>query len=92
MFLVNLVQKLQEKSSLKYQIMCCLKCFALKSLLQKKEECVLKFDKIVEIMNKKGHLSGEEGDDGKHQFDNSIDNIAKENFELFSGFNWERTP
>ena len=39
-------------------------------------------------MDKKGHLSGEEGDDGKHQFDNFIDNIAKENFELFSGFSW----
>ena len=38
-------------------------------------------------MDEKGYLSAK-GDDGKHQFDDVIDTIAKENFELFSGFNW----
>lgn len=38
-------------------------------------------------MDKKGHFSAK-GDDGKHQFDDFMDNIAKENFELLSGFNW----
>ena len=78
-------KELQEKSPLNYQIVCCSKCFALKTLVLKKEECVVKFDKIVEMMDEKGHLSGK-GDDGKHQFDDFIDNIAKENFELLSGF------
>ena len=81
------MQKFQEKSPLKYQIVCCSKCFALKTLVLKKEECVAKFDKIVEIMDKKGQLSVK-GDDGKHQFDDFIYNIAKENFELLSGFDW----
>ena len=80
------MQKLQEKSPLNYQIAHYSKCFALKTLVLKKGECVVKFDKIVEIMDEKGHLSAK-GDDGKHQFDDFIDSLAKENFELLSGFN-----
>ena len=41
-------------------------------------------------MYKKGHLSAKEGDSVKYQFDDFIDNIAEKNFELFSGFYWER--
>ena len=72
---MNLTQKFQEKSPLKYQIVYCSKCFGLKTLVLKKEECVVKFDEIVEIMDKKGQLSVK-GDDGKHQFDDFIYNIA----------------
>ena len=45
---------------------------------------------VNSLMYKKGHLSAKEGDSAKYQFDDFIDNIAEKNFELFSGFYWER--
>ena len=72
-FLLRMVQKLQEKSPLKYQIVCYLNCFVPKAMIENKEECVVKFDKIVELMHEKGHLSAKEGDDAKYQFDDFID-------------------
>ena len=57
-------------------------------MIENKEECVVKFDKIVELMHEKGHLSAKEGGDTKYQFDDYIDNIAQKNFELLSGFDW----
>ena len=43
----------------------CLNCFVSKSLIQNREECADKFDKIVEIMHTKGHLATKEGEDDK---------------------------
>ena len=57
-------------------------------MTENKEECVVKFVIIVELMHKKGYLSAKEGDDGKYQFDDFIANIAQKNFELLSGFDW----
>ena len=62
----------------------CLNFFVPKALVQKKE-CVAKFNKIVEIVHKKGHLLAKEGNYTK-QVDAFIDSIAKENFELLSEF------
>ena len=87
-FLLRIVQKLQEKSPLKYQIVRCLNCFVPKAMIENKEECVIRFNKIVELMHEKGHWSAKEGEDAKYQFDDLIDNMAQKNFELFSGFDW----
>ena len=57
-------------------------------MIENKEECVVKFDRIVRLKHKKGHLSAKESDNAKYQFDDFIDNIAQKNFELFSGFDW----
>lgn len=54
------------------------------ALVQKKE-CVANFNKIVEILHKKGHLLAKEGNYTK-QVDAFIDSITKENFELLSEF------
>ena len=85
-FLLRMVQKLQEKTPLKDQIVRCLNCFIPKAMIENKEECVVKFDKIIELIQEKGHLSAKEGDDAKYQFDDF--NIAQKNFELFYGFDW----
>ena len=87
-FLLRIVQKFQEKSPLKYQIFCCLNCFDPKAMIENKVECVVKFDKIIELMHKKGHLSAKEVDDAKYQFDDFINNVAQKNFEFFSEFDW----
>ena len=84
-FLLRMVEKLQEKSPLKYQIVPCLNCFVSEAMIEKKE-CVFKFDKIVESMHEKGHLSAKGSGNTKHQFNDFIDNIAQKNFNLFSGF------
>ena len=47
-------------------------------MIENKEKCVVKFDKMVVLMHEKGHLSAKESDDAKHQFDDFIDNIAQE--------------
>ena len=57
-------------------------------LIENKEECVVKFDKIVELIHEKGHLFAKECGDAKYQFNDFIDNIAQKNFELFAGFDW----
>ena len=79
-FLLRVVQKLKEKSPLKYQIVLCLNCFVPKAMIEDKEECVVKFDKIVDLMHRKGHLSAKEGDDAKYQFDDFIDKYSSEEF------------
>ena len=43
-FLLRMVQKLQQKSPLKYQIVRCLNCFVPKAMIESKEECVVKCD------------------------------------------------
>lgn len=62
----------------------CLNFFVPEALVQKKE-CVTNFNKIVEILHKKGHLLAKEGNYTK-QVDAFIDSITKENFELLSEF------
>ena len=88
-FLLKMVQKLQEKSPLKYQIVRCLNCFVPKAMSENKEERVVKFDETVDLMHEKEHLSAKEGDDAKYQFDDFIDNIAQKNFK-FLGLTGER--
>ena len=58
-------------------------------MTENKEECVIKFDKVGELMHERSwHLSAKEVDDSKYQFDDFINNIAQKNLELFCGFDW----
>ena len=52
-FLLRMVQTFQEKSPLKYQIFHCLNCFVPKAMTENKEECVIKFDKVGELMHER---------------------------------------
>ena len=43
-----MISHLEERSPLKYQIVCCRSCTAPTNLINEKDELILKFSKIVE--------------------------------------------
>ena len=59
-------------------------------MIENREECVVKFDKIVELIHKKGHLSAKEGDNAKYQFNDFVDNISLNNLSCSLGLTGER--
>ena len=82
-----MISKLQEKSPLKYQINCCMSCIPPTNLINKKDECILKFSKIVEKLCQRKLLPSKEADDSKLQFGKFIDNVMKCNSDRFLSFN-----
>ena len=85
--LSRMISKLQERSLLKYQIVCYMSCIAPTNLINEKDECILKFSKIVEKLYQRKLLSSKEADDSKWQFEEFIDNIVKRNLDKFLSFN-----
>ena len=47
----RMISKLQERNPLKYQIVRCMSCIAPTKLINEKDECILKFSKIVEKLS-----------------------------------------
>ena len=63
--LSRMISKLQEGSPLKYQIVCCMSCIAQMNLIHKRDECILKFSKIVEKLYQRKLFPSKEADDLK---------------------------
>ena len=82
-----MISKLQERSLLKYQIVCCMSCIAPTNLINEKDECILKFSKIVEKLYQRKLLPSKEADDSKLQFEDFLDNVVKCNSDKFLSFN-----
>ena len=62
-------------------------CIALTNLINEKDECILKFSKIVEKLYQRKLLPPKEVNDSKLQFGEFIDNVAKRNSDKFLSFN-----
>ena len=62
-------------------------CTAPTNLINEKDECILKFSKIVEKLYQRKLLSSKEADDSKLQFEEFIDNVVKCNSDTFLSFN-----
>ena len=60
---------------------------ALTNLINEKDECILKFSKIVEKLYQRKLLPSKEVNDSKLQFGEFIDNVAKCNSDKFLSFN-----
>ena len=60
--LSRMISKLQEGSPLKYQIVCCMSCIAQMNLIHKRDECILKFSKIVEKLYQRKLFPSKEAD------------------------------
>ena len=84
--LSRMISKLQERSPLKYQIVRCTSFIAPTNLINEKDECILKFSKIVEQLCQRKLLPSKEADDSKLQFEEFIDNVVNccEKFLSFS--------
>ena len=76
-----MISKCQERSPLKYQIVCCMPCIAPTNLINKKDECNLEFSKIVEKLYQRKLLPSKEADDSKLQFKEFIDNVVKSSLD-----------
>ena len=81
-----MISKLEEKSRLKYQIVRCMSCVAPTNLINKKNECILKFSKTVEKLYQRKLSSSEEAGGSKLQFKEFIDNVPC-NSNKFLSFN-----
>ena len=57
------------------------------NLINEKDECILKFSKIVEKLYQRKLLPSKEADDSKLQFEEFIDNVVKCNSDKFFSFN-----
>ena len=58
-------------------------CITLTNLINEKNECILKFSKIVEKLYQRKLLASKEADDSKLQFEEFIDNVARCNSDKF---------
>ena len=85
-FLQSMVRKLQERSPLKYLIVRCMSCLSPENIVNKKEACVLKFEKLVDKLYNHKYLTAKESDDAKIQYTEFLDSIAKINVVEFSNF------
>ena len=85
--LSRMISKFQERSPLKYQIVCCMSCLAPTNLINEKDECILKFSKIVEKLYHRKLLPSKEADDSKLQFEEFIGNAVKYNSDKLLSFN-----
>ena len=81
--LSRMISKLQVRSPLKYQIVRCMSCIVPTNLINKKDECILKFSKIVEKLYQRKLLPSKEADDSKLQFEEFIENVLKSNSNKF---------
>ena len=82
-----MISKLEEKSRLKYQIVRCMPCIAPTNLINKKDECILKFFKTVEKLYQRKLSSSKEIDGSKLQFKEFIDNVVRCSSDTFLSFN-----
>lgn len=84
--LVKMIEKLQERSPMKYQIVRCMTSLVPKNLVSNEEECVLKFGKMVDKMFAKKHLSAKEADEAKCQCDDFLADIVRIHKDEFTSF------
>ena len=83
---VDILIGLQERSPLKYSILRNASAISSVNMVSKKEECVLKFQGLVDIMFRRKRLSVKSADNCKQQYDEFLEDVQfkhKENFLKF---------
>ena len=72
----NCILKLQERSPLKYLIVCCSSCLVPRSIVNESEGVILQFNKVVDKLFKHQQLNNKEADEAKLQFEEFVTNYV----------------
>ena len=87
---VDILIVLQERSPLKYSIVRSASAISPVNMVSKKEECVLKFQGLVDVLLKKmkKRLSAKSADNCKQQYDEFLEDVQFKHKENFLKFNY----
>ena len=88
---VDILIGLQERSPFKYSIVRNASAISSVKMVIKKDECVLKFQGLVDALFRKKRLSAKSVDNCKRQYDEFLENVQfkhKENFLKFNYLNY----
>ena len=85
---VNILIGLQERSPLKYSIVRNASAISPVDMVSEKEECVLKFQCLVDVLFRKKRLSAKSADNCKQQDDEFLEDVQFKHKENFLKFNY----
>ena len=85
---VDILIVLQERSPLKYSIVRNASAISPVIMVCKKEECVLKFQGLVDVLFRKKRLSAKSTDNCKQQYDELFEDVQFKHKENFLKFNY----
>ena len=88
--LIGMVQKLQERSPLKYCLVRSAAAFDPIVMVESKSNASNLFGGIVDAMYEQNRLTCNEGDNAKAQFDDFLATVVRTNVEHFSNFDFSR--
>ena len=83
----TIVLKLQERSPLKYLIVCCSSSLVPLSIVNESEGVILQFNKVVDKLFKHQQLNNKEADEAKLQFEEFVTNYVPRHSDKFNSFN-----
>ena len=85
---VDILTGLQERSPLKYSIVRNASAMSPVNMASKKEECVLKFQGLVDALYRKKRLHAKSADSCKQQYNEFLDDVQFKHKEKFHQFNY----
>ena len=88
---VVLLQKLQEKSPLKYAVVRNASSLSPKNMIQMKTKSISRFEKLVERLSKLNWITTDESDDAKLQYEKFINTECTKHMDKFESFDRNTT-
>ena len=86
--LVAIVSKLQERSPLKYLVVRCASCIAPLNMVLNKDECSVKFTKLIDKPYSCKWISSSVGDEAKKEYDVFLDTAQHEHKDAYLSFSF----
>ena len=87
--LVAIVRKLQERSPLKYLVVRCASCIAPLNMVRNKDECSVKFTKLIDKLYSCKWISSSVGDEAKKEYV-FLDTAQHEHKDAFLSFSFKK--
>ena len=84
--LKSLCQKLMEKSPLKSLIVICAAALSPCNMVKDSEVSVLKFERLADYLHEQKHITSQQCDESKSEYEKFLGNIVKVNREKFTKF------
>ena len=89
-FLIGMVQKLQERSPLKYALVRCAASFDPMMMVEYPTQASTLFGGFVDVLFDQKRITCSEGDDAKAQFDDFLVSVVRPNSDIFSKFDYTK--
>ena len=81
--IVLLVQNVQKRCPLKYQVACCASSLSLRYMVSDKQKCVKHFDRLVDKLYNLNRISSEHADEAKMEYFQLVSSGQNEHKDVF---------